>query len=172
MPSWDWSARTWRRRTREVAWFAQSTPVHKRRCCVSRLMSRLTGPARLLAMSWSRMAFDSPEGARQFLQRRAASPLVRQTLPNAAAICSQYIAFQRRSQERIGNFLVRESLVHEEFCEAIIRPHEDRLGFRRKLGTLVFLQMKRSRGIDPGGMATAGGRASMWTRTYRRFSAC
>ena len=132
VPTWDGSARTWRRYTREVAWFVQATPTHKRRYCASRLLSKLTGPARLLAMSWSRMAFDSPSGTKQLLQRLAASPLVRKTLPNAAAICSQYFAFQRRPSETIGNFLVRESLVHEEFCEAIIRLHEDRLGISQE----------------------------------------
>ena len=64
-------------------------------------------------------------------QQRLAS-LVRKTLPHAAAICSQYFAFQRRPSETIGNFLVRESLVHEEFCEAIIRLHEDCLGISQE----------------------------------------
>ncbi|CAE7645969.1 unnamed protein product [Symbiodinium sp. KB8] len=134
VPSWDGSARTWRRYTKEVSWFVQSTPVNKRRYCASRLLSRLTGPARLLAMSWSwtKMHFDTPEGTKLFLQRLAASPLVRKNLPNAAAICNQYFAFQRRQGENISSFLVRESLVHEEFCEAIIRLHEDRLGISQE----------------------------------------
>ena len=54
--------------------------------------------------------------------------MVRKTLPNAAAICQQYFSFRRTPGESIGNFLVRETLVHEEFVEAIIRLHEDRLG--------------------------------------------
>ncbi|CAE7746975.1 unnamed protein product, partial [Symbiodinium necroappetens] len=62
------------------------------------------------------------------LQRLAASPLVRRSLPNAAAICQQYFSFKRQPQESIGNFLVRETLVHEEFVEAIIRLHEEKLG--------------------------------------------
>ncbi|CAE7252767.1 unnamed protein product [Symbiodinium sp. CCMP2592] len=134
VPSWDGSARTWRRYTKEVSWFVQSTPVNKRRYCASRLLSRLMGPARLLAMSWSwnKMHFDTTEGTRLFLQRLAASPLVRKNLPNAAAICNQYFAFQRRAGENISSFLVRESLVHEEFCEAIIRLHEDRLGISQE----------------------------------------
>ena len=44
VPSWDGSARSWRRYTREVAWFVQSTPTHKRRYCASKLLSRLGGP--------------------------------------------------------------------------------------------------------------------------------
>ncbi|CAE7510524.1 unnamed protein product [Symbiodinium sp. CCMP2592] len=134
IPSWDGSARSWRRYTKEVSWFVQSTAVNKRRYCASRLLSRLTGPARLLAMSWSwnKMHFDTPEGTKLFLQRLASSPLVRKNLPNATAICNQYFAFQRRSGENISSFLVRESLVHEEFCEAIIRLHEDRLGISQE----------------------------------------
>ena len=79
-------------------------------------------------MSWSRMALDSESGTRTLLQRLAASPLVRQTLPNAAAICQQYFSFRRNPSESIGNFLVRETLVHEEFVEAIIRLHEEKVG--------------------------------------------
>ncbi|CAE7227902.1 GIP [Symbiodinium sp. CCMP2456] len=128
VPAWDGSARTWRRYTREVAWWVTSTPAHKRRYCASKLLSRLTGPARLLAMSWSRMALDNESGTRTLLQRLAASPLVRQTLPNTAAICQQYFSFKRNPSESIGNFLVRETLVHEEFVEAIIRLHEEKMG--------------------------------------------
>ena len=132
IPSWDGSARTWRRYTREVSWFVQATPVHKRRYCSSKLLGKLSGPARLLAMSWSKMAFDSPGGTRLLLQRLAASPLVRKTLPNAAAICQQYFSFKRNPHESIGNFLVRETLVHEEFTEAIIRLHEEKLGLTQE----------------------------------------
>ena len=128
VPVWDGSARTWRRYTREVAWFVQSTPVHNRRYCASKLLGRLSGPARLLAMSWGKLSFDKPGGTRLLLQRLAASPLVRKNLPNAAAICTQYFSFTRRPNEGISGFLVRESLVHEKFCEAIIRLHEDRKG--------------------------------------------
>ena len=128
IPTWDGAARGWRRYTREVAWFVQATPTHKRRYCASRLMSRLTGPARLLAMSWSRVAFDGEDGTRRLLQQLAASPLVRRSLPNAAAICQQYFSFKRAPNETMGNFLVRETLVQEEFTEALIRLHEEKLG--------------------------------------------
>ena len=37
------------------------------------------------------------------------SPLVRQALPNCAAICSQYFSLARRTGESINNFLVREA---------------------------------------------------------------
>ncbi|CAE7462825.1 GIP [Symbiodinium sp. CCMP2592] len=128
VPSWDGAARGWRRYTREVAWFVQATPTYKRRYCASKLMSRLTGPARLLAMSWSRAPFDAEDGTLRFLQQLATSPLVRRTLPNAAAICQQYFSFKRSPGETMGNFLVRETLVHEEFTEALIRLHEEKLG--------------------------------------------
>ena len=115
VPTWDGQARTWRKYTREVSWFIQSTPVYKRRYCASKLLARLSGPARLLAMSWSKVEFDSPSGTNLLLQRLASSPLVRRSLPSAAAICQQYFSFRRQPCESIGNFLVRETLVHEEF---------------------------------------------------------
>ena len=128
IPAWDGSARSWRRYTREVSWWVHSTPVHKRRYCASRLLSRLTGPARLLAISWSKVGFDAPDGVKKFLQRLASSPLVRRSLPNAAAICQQYFGFKRNQGESIQNFLVRETLMHEEFVEALVRLHEDKVG--------------------------------------------
>ena len=128
VPVWAGAARSWRRYTREVAWYVQSTEPHKRRHCASRLMGKLSGPARLLAMSWSHAAFDTEDGTRKLSQRLASSPLVRKTLPNAAAICQQYFSIRRQVNESIGNFLVRETLVHEEFQEAIIRLHEEKMG--------------------------------------------
>ena len=83
IPSWDGSARTWRRYTREVCWYVTGTAVERRRYCAG----RLRGPARLLAMCWTTMEFDHPNGVREVLQKLTASPLVRQTLPNAAATC-------------------------------------------------------------------------------------
>ena len=128
IPAWDGAARSWRRYTREVASWVQSVPVYKRRYCGAQLLSRLTGPARLLAMSWSNLVLDSSDGVRVLLRKLAGSPLVRKSLPNAAAICQQYFAFKRNPSETIGNFLVRETLVHEEFVEAIIRLHEEKEG--------------------------------------------
>ena len=83
-------------------------------------------------MSWPRTTFDDQDGCRLFLQRLAASPLVRQNLPNAAAICQQDFSFRRHEREPIGSFLVRETLVHEEFVEALIRLHEDKVGISQK----------------------------------------
>ena len=54
--------------------------------CAHRLVQRLTGPARLLAMSWPSVSFDHANGAKEYLRRLAASPLVWQSLPNTAAI--------------------------------------------------------------------------------------
>ena len=113
---------------KEVAWCAQSTPAHKRRYLAAKLIGRLRGPARLLAMSWSRADFDHADGVLQLLQRLAASPLVRKSLPNAAAIMQQSFSFKRNPGEGIGNFLVRETLGYEEFVEALLRLHEESSG--------------------------------------------
>ena len=83
IPSRDGSARTWRRYTREVAWFFRATPSHKQRYVATKLLSRLTGSARLLAMSWTEMALDDYDGTRTLLRRLSAGPLVWQSLPNA-----------------------------------------------------------------------------------------
>ena len=89
-------------------------------------------PARLLAMSWTDLNFDHAGGTKELLQRLASSPLVRQSLPNAAAICQQYFSFQRRPNENIQGFLVRESLGYTEFVEALTRLHEDKLGIKQE----------------------------------------
>ena len=128
VPSWDGQAKNWRRYTKEVAWFVASTPTKKRRYVASKLISRLSGPARLLAMSWSRTEFDSPDGTLNLLKKLAGSPLVRKTLPNTAAILQQYLGFRRQSGESMANFLVRETLGYEEFSEALIRLWEEQTG--------------------------------------------
>ena len=132
IPAWDGRAQTWRRYTKEVVWYVRSTPTHKRQYCATRLLSRLTGPARLLAMSWVDLNLDHPDGVRELLQRLAASPLVRQSLPNAAAICQQYFQFHRKPSESIQSFLVREALGYTEFVEALVRLYEDKHGVRQE----------------------------------------
>ena len=132
VPTWNGEARTWRRFTREIGWYIRATPQHKRRYCATKIISRLTGPARLLAMSWANVDFDSAGGTKKLLRLLAASPLVRQALPNAAAICSQYFSFKRHQGEAMNSFLVREALGYSEFVEAISRLHEDKLGIKQE----------------------------------------
>ena len=131
IPSWDGSARTWRRFTREVCWYVRGTPVEKRRYCATKLVGKLRGPARLLAMSWTTMEFDHTNGVKELLQRLANSPLVRQTLPNAAATCQQYFNFRRDYNEPMNNFLVREALGYSEFVEALLLLYEDKNGVKQ-----------------------------------------
>ncbi|OLP88348.1 hypothetical protein AK812_SmicGene30332 [Symbiodinium microadriaticum] len=89
---------------------------------------RLTGAARLLAMSWPQAEFDNDLGVLIYLRKLAQSPLVRRSLPNAAAIMSQYFQFRRQPGEAITTFLVRETLGFEEFNEALVRLREERQG--------------------------------------------
>ena len=79
-------------------------------------------------MSWSQRDFEGERGVALFLQRFASSPLVRRSLPNAAAIMSEYFGFKRRPQESISTFLVRETLGFEEFQEALLQLKEERDG--------------------------------------------
>ena len=128
VPTWDGQPRSWRRCTKEVSWYVASTPTSKRRYVASRLIGKLTGSARLLAMSWNRAEFDNVNGTLMLLRKLAASPLVRRTLPNTAAIMQQYLGFKRRSGETMANFLVRETLGYEEFSEALVRLWEEQSG--------------------------------------------
>ena len=79
-------------------------------------------------MSWSQRDFEGERGVALFLQRFASSPLVRRSLPNAAAIMSEYFGFKRKPQEAIGTFLARETLGFEEFQEARLQLKEERNG--------------------------------------------
>jgi hypothetical protein len=128
VPSWDGNPRTWRRYTKEVGWFLSGTKSNQRRYAAAKLISKLTGPARLLSMSWHRSDFDGEEGVTVMLQRLAASPLVRRSLPNAAAIMNEYFNFRRKPGESISQFLVRETLGFEEFQEALLELKDDRDG--------------------------------------------
>ena len=87
-----------------------------------------SGSARLLAMSWPLAMFDHPGGTRDLIKQLASSPLVRQTLPNAAAICSQYFSFRRHQNESMGSFLTRETLGFAEFTEALERLYDEKNG--------------------------------------------
>jgi hypothetical protein len=72
--------------------------------------------------------FDHPDGTRDLIKQLASSPLVRQTLPNAAAICSQYFSFRRHQNESMGSFLTRETLGFAEFTEALERLYDEKNG--------------------------------------------
>ena len=111
-----------------LGWFLSGTKSNQRRYAAAKLISKLTGPARLLSMSWHRSDFDGEEGVTVMLQRLAASPLVRHSLPNAAAIMNEYFNFRRKLGESISQFLVRETLSFEEFQEALLELKDDRDG--------------------------------------------
>ena len=128
VPGWDGNARGWRRYSREVAWYGLGTKKKQRAFLAPRLISKLSGPARLLAMSWNQRDFKGNQGAQVLLQRLAASPLVRKNLPNTSAIMNQYFTYKRFQQESIANYLVRESLYYEEFVESLMALKDEQDG--------------------------------------------
>ena len=128
IPTWDGHPKGWRRYQREVAWFVQGTKHNQRRYLATRLIGRLSGAARLLAMSWPQQEFDEEQGVLTYMRKLAGSPLVRRSLPNAAAIMAQYFGFKRHPGEQITTFLVRETLGFEEFQEALLRLKDEKHG--------------------------------------------
>ena len=94
IPSWDGSSRTWRRYCKEVAWFMSGTKANQRQYAAAKLITRLTGAARLLSMSWHNRDFMGEQGVSKMLRCFAASPLVRRSLPNAASTMSEYFSFR------------------------------------------------------------------------------
>ena len=79
-------------------------------------------------MSWNQAEFDCDKGVLIYLRKLASSPLVRRSLPNAAAIMSQYFQFRRGWQESIASFLVRETLGFEEFVVALYLLRDEKQG--------------------------------------------
>ena len=75
------------------------------------------------------MEFDHINVVRNLLQRLASSPLVRQTLPNAAT-CQQYFS-KREAGEAMNTFLVREVLGYSEFVGALLLLYEDKKGVQQ-----------------------------------------
>ena len=128
VPSWDGSSKSWRRYVKEVGWYLSATKAGQRRYVAAKLISRLTGAARLLSMSWHQRDFEGEEGVMVMLRRFSSSPLVRRSLPNAAATMSEYFMFRRRPGEPIAQFLVRETLGFEEFQEALLQLKEEHDG--------------------------------------------
>ena len=82
---------------------------------VAKLITRLTGAARPLSMSWHNRDFVGEQDVSKMLRCFATSSLVRRSLPNAASTMSEYFSFRRRPNEPIAQFLVREALGFEEF---------------------------------------------------------
>ena len=74
VPAWDGSSRTWRRYCKEVSWFLSGTKANQRQYAAAKLITRLTGPARLLSMSWRQRDFEGEQGVAKMLQCFAASP--------------------------------------------------------------------------------------------------
>lgn len=92
VPSWDGSSRTWRRYCKEVSWYVSGTKAEHRRYLAAKLIARLSGPARLLSMSWHKRDFEGEQGVERMLRSFASSPLVRRSLPNAASTMSEYFS--------------------------------------------------------------------------------
>ena len=128
VPSWDGNPRGWRRYQREVSWYVLGTKKSQRALIGPRLVSKLTGPARLLAMSWSRADIAGPQGVQVMLRKLEQSPLVRKKLPNTAAVMQQYFNYRRNPGESISSYLVRETLFYEEFIEALQDLHDGGAG--------------------------------------------
>ena len=126
IPAWDGNSRNWRRYLKEVQWYVMGTKPSLRRYLASRLVSKLTGSARLLAMTWNLQEFDGPSGVKILLSKLSQSPLVRKSVPNAASIMGQYFAFRRNPGEAISSFLIREALHYEEFRECLVRLSEEK----------------------------------------------
>ena len=128
IPVWDGNPRGWRRYQREVLWYCLGQKKHARKLLAPRLIARLTGPARLLTMSWNQADFTGKSGITMLPKKLAASPLVRKNLPNAQAIMNQYFGYKRMPGESIANYLVRESLYYEEFTESLGALHDEQHG--------------------------------------------
>ena len=158
VPTWDGHPKGWRRYAHEVGWYVQGTKHNQRRYLATRLIGRLTGAAGLLAMSWPQAEFDDDLGVLTYLRKLAQSPLVRRSLPNAAAIMSQYFQFRRNPGETITTFLVHEALGFEEFTEALARLREERQGptIDKQLFGLETLLKKEQETEDS------------WENSYRR----
>ena len=133
VPGWDGNSRGWRRYTREVTWYVMGTKRSLRPFLAPRLIAKLTGPARLLAMGWNQLEFNGKDGVKKLLERLSNSPLVRRSLPNTSAVLSQYFSYKRGHSESISNYLVREALYFEEFVESLVTLKDEQDGRPRPL---------------------------------------
>ena len=82
----------------------------------------MAGAAKGTVMLWNAEYFESESGGYLFLQRPSAAALVCRPLPDANAALDKYLSdFRRRDMETMGQFITRESVVHDEFREAVER---------------------------------------------------
>ena len=152
VPTWDGDPRGWRRYRREVAWFSMATKKEARKFIAPKLVTRLTGPARLLAMGWNQQDLEGKGGLQIYMAKLSESPLVRRKLPNTAAVMQQYFSFKRHGHEAIANFLVREALHFEEFVEALHLLKDEKDGKAEE----IFLPEETSSEEETGSQSSDG----------------
>ena len=121
VPVWDGRPQTFLNYTEDVEWYISSLQSDKRKFAVGRLVSDLAPSVKALVRKWRPSDFEKEDGAKLFLDRLRASPLVRQPLPDADVMMERWKSFIRRQGENIGDYLVRENNVHEEFIAAMIK---------------------------------------------------
>ena len=110
-------------------------------------------------MSWHQKDFEGEEGVTVMLRRLSASPLVRRSLPNAAAIMTEYFQFRRKPNESIAQFLVRETLGFEEFQEALLQLKEEKDGLDPSRRDFELPEITQSTSSELSGK---GGRQGRW----------
>eukprot|EP00435_Cladocopium_sp_Y103_P022172 s5992_g5.t1 len=128
VPSWGGQAKGWRRYVKEVQLYMLGTKPSLRPYLASKLITKLSGPARLLAMTWQLQEFNGPDGVRVQESFERFSGEHAFSNGYAASIMAQYFAFKRYRGEAISNFLIREALHYEEFRECLIRLKEEKSG--------------------------------------------
>ena len=129
-----------------------ATKKEARKFIAPKLVTRLTGPARLLAMGWNQQDLQGKGGLQIYMAKLSESPLVRRKLPNTAAVMQQYFSFKRHGHEAIANFLVREALHFEEFVEALHLLKDEKDGKAEE----IFLPEETSSEEETGSQSSGG----------------
>ena len=111
---------------KEISWYVGSTQRNQRQYIASKL---ITVAFLDLLDCWRCHGANETSKVKKvwvalLLRRFSSSPLVRRSLPNAAAIMSEYFSFKRKPGEGISQFLVRETLGVEEFSDALVQLKE------------------------------------------------
>ncbi len=154
IPIWNGRPEAFSHFIHEVKWTLSSSKKEERALLAARIVRKAlqTGEPTLVQLMYKLEPdeFKGEEDVQKLIRYLEESPLNRQALPDAGnKIGSYYRRLQRRSQESVPAFLIREDKVHDEMIRALQRLlREKELDFDGYDMTLE--ELKLFCGINPG----------------------
>ena len=103
-------------------WFRVVLKPGEQERAVARLWANLQGPAKEVVRMCKPQDFEDARGVERLLRILRESPLASVPVPDAFQKIQAYDQIRRRSEEVIGDYIVREQSAFREMTEALAGP--------------------------------------------------